>query len=68
MPSKCLRRCKCELEEDGRTAEDLFLSVLNPHLSTKSLVLCGSWSGHKEEQVLLETFRGEDVDLKNHST
>ena len=41
-----------------------FLSVLNPHLSTKSLVLCDSWSGHKNEQVLLEASGGKDVDLK----
>ena len=37
---------------------------MNPHLSTNSLVLCGSWSGHKVEQVLLEAFGGKDVDLK----
>ena len=41
-----------------------FLSVLNPHLSTNSLVLCGSWSGHKDELVLLEAFGGKDVDLQ----
>ena len=41
-----------------------FLSVLNPYLSTNTLVLCGSWSGHKDEQVLLEAFGGKDVDLK----
>ena len=64
MPSKCLHRCKCEWEEDERTPEDLFLSVLNPHLSTNSLVLCGFWSGHKDEHVLLEAFGGKDVDLK----
>ena len=64
MPSKCLHTCKCEWEEDERTPEDLFLSVLNPHLLTNSLVLCGSWSGHKDEQVLLEAFGGNDVDLK----
>ena len=64
MPSKCLRRCKCEWEEDERTPEDLLLSVLNPPLSTNSLVLCGSWSGHKDAQVLLEAFGGKDVDLK----
>ena len=64
MSSKCLRRCKCEWGDDERTPEDLFLSVLNPHLSTNSLVLCGSWSGHKDEQVLLEAFGGKDVDLK----
>ena len=29
-----------------------------------SLVLCNSWSGHKDEQVLLEAFGGKDVDLK----
>ena len=58
-------RCKCEWEEDERTNEDLFLSILNPHLSTDSLVLCGSWSGHKDEQVLLEAFGGKDVDLKS---
>ena len=29
-----------------------------------SLVLCGSWSGHKDEQVLLEACGGKDVDLK----
>ena len=27
------------------------------------LVLCDSWSGHKNEQVLLEAFGGKDVDL-----
>ena len=48
-PSKCLRRFKCQWEHVERTPEDLFLSVLNPHLSTNSLVLCGSWSGHKNE-------------------
>ena len=66
MPFKCLCRRKCEWEEDERTPEDLFLSVLNPHFSTNSLVLCGSWSGHKDEQVLLEAFGGKDVpvDLK----
>ena len=47
-----------------RTPEDHFLSVLNPHLSTKSLVLCDSWSGYKDEQVLLEVSGGKDVDLK----
>ena len=41
-----------------------FLSVLNLHLSTNSPVLCGSWSGHKVEQVLLEASGGKDVDLK----
>ena len=41
-----------------------FLSVLNPHLSTKSVVLCDSWSGHKDEQILLEASGGKDVDLK----
>ena len=64
MPSKCLRRCKCEWEDDERTPEDLFLSVLNPHLSTNSLVHCGSRSGHKDEQVLLEASVGKDLDLK----
>ena len=64
MPSKCILRCKCEWEEDERTPEDLFLSVFNPHLSTNSLVLCGSWSGRKDEQVPLETYGGKDVDLK----
>ena len=64
MPSKCLRRCKCEWEEDERTPEDLLLSILNSHMSTNSLVLCGFWSGHKDEQVLLEAFGGKDVDLK----
>ena len=64
IPSKCLRTCKCELEEDERIPEDLFRSVLNPHLSTNSLVLCCSWSGHKDEQVILEAFGGKDVDLK----
>ena len=63
MPSKYLRRCKCEREEDEKTPEDLFLSVFNPHLSTNSLLLCGSWSGHKDEQTLLP-FGGKDVDLK----
>ena len=42
MPSKYLRKCKCEREEDERTPENLFLSVLYPHLSKNSLVLCGS--------------------------
>ena len=64
MSSKCLPRCKCKWEEDERTPEDVFFSVLNPHLSTNSLVLCGSWSGQKDEQVLLEAFGGKDVDLK----
>ena len=64
MPSKYLRRCKFAWEEDERTPQDLFLSVSNPHLSTNSLVLCGSWSGHKNEQVLLKAFGGKDVDLK----
>ena len=64
MPSKCLRRCKSEWEEYERTTENLFLSVLNPHLSTNSLVLCGSWSGHKDEQVLLEASGGKYVVLK----
>ena len=64
MSSKCLRRCKCEWEEDERTPEDFFLSVFNPHMSTNSLVLCGSWSGHKDERVLLEAFEGKDVYLK----
>ena len=40
----------------------VFLSVLNPHLSTKSLVLSDFWSGHKDEQVLLEAFGGKYVD------
>ena len=57
-------KSKCEWEEDERKPEDLFLSVLNTHLSTNSLILCGSWSGHKDEQVLLEGFGGKDVDLK----
>ena len=64
MPSKCVRRCKFEWEEDERTPENLFLSVLNPHLLTNSLVLCGSWSGHKDEQVPLEAFGRKVVDLK----
>ena len=64
MPSKCLHRCKCEWEEDEGTPEDLFLSVVNPNLSTNSLVLCGSWSGHKDEQVIVEVSGGKDVDLK----
>ena len=66
VPSKCLHRCKCEWEEDQRTPEDFFLSVLNPHLSTNSLVglLCDSWYGRKDEQVLLEAFGGKDVYLK----
>ena len=62
MPSKCLPRC--EWEEDKRTPEDLSLSVFNPHLSTNSLVLCGSLSGRKDEQVLLEAFGGKYVNLK----
>ena len=41
-----------------------FLSVLNPHLLTKQLVLCDSWSGHEDEKVLLEASGGNDVDLK----
>ena len=40
------------------------MSVLNPHLSKNSVVLCGSWSGHKDERVLLETFGGKVMDLK----
>ena len=64
MPSKCLSRCKCEWKENERIPEDLFLSVLNPHLSTNSLVFCGSWSGHKGEQVPLDAFGGKDVNLK----
>ena len=64
MPSKYFRRCKCEWKEDERILEDLFLSVLNPHLWTNSLVLCGPCSGHKDEQVLMEAFGGKDVDLK----
>ena len=60
VPSKCLCRCKCEWEDDEKTPEDFFLSVLNPHLSTKSLILCDSWSGHKDEQA----FGGKDLDLK----
>ena len=64
MPSQCLHRFKCEWEDDERKPEELFRSVLNPHLSTNSLVLCGSWSGHKDEQVLLGVFGGKDVDLK----
>ena len=64
IPSKCLRRCKCDWEKDERTPEDLFLSVLNAHLSTNSLVLSTSWSGNKDEQVLLEAFGEKEVDLK----
>ena len=64
MSSKCLRRCKCEWEDDERTPEDFYWSVLNLHLSTNSLVLCDSWSGHKHEQVLPEASGGKDVDLK----
>ena len=60
MPSKCLHRCKYEWEDDERTVEDFILSVLNPHLSKKSLVLCDFWSGHKDE----EATGGKDVDLK----
>ena len=41
-----------------------FFSVLKPHFSTKSTVFCDSWSGHKDEQVLLEASGGKDVDLK----
>ena len=41
-----------------------FLSVLNPHLSTKSLALCNPWSGHEDEKVLLEASGGKDADLK----
>ena len=54
----------CEWEEDERIPDDFFLSVLNPNLSTNSLVFCDSWSGHKDEQVLLEAFGGKDVALK----
>ena len=50
--------------ERRKNAWTPFLSVLNPHLTTNSLVLCGSWSGHKDEQVLLEVCGGKDVDLK----
>ena len=64
MPSKCLRRCKCEWKDGERTPKDVLLSVLNSDLSTNSLVLCGSWSGRKDEQVLLEASGGKDVDLK----
>ena len=64
-PSKCLRRSKCEWEEDERTPEDLILSVFNPHLTTNSLELCGFWSGYKDEQVLLEVFGGKYVILKS---
>ena len=64
MPSKCLRRCKCEWEEDVRTPEDLFLPILNPYFSTNSLVLCGPWSEHMDEQVLLEASGGKDIYLK----
>ena len=64
MPSKCLRRCKCEWEDDERTPGDFFVSVLNPHLPTDSLILSGSWSGHRDEQILLEDSGGKDVDLK----
>ena len=46
-----------------RTPEDIFLSVLNPNLSTNSLVLCGSWSECKDEQVLPEALE-EKMDLK----
>ena len=66
MPSKYRRRCKCEWEKDERTPEDLFLSVLKPHLSTNSLVLCRSWTGYKDEQVglLPEAFGEKNVYLK----
>ena len=64
MPSKCIRRCKCEREDDERTPEDLFLPVFSPHLSTNLLVLCGSSSGHTDVQVLLQAFGGKGVDLK----
>ena len=37
---------------------------MNATFSTNSLVLCDSWSGHKDEQVLLEAFGGKCVDLK----
>ena len=67
-------KCKCPLNVfidarvSGRIMKEhlktVFLSVLNPHLSTNSLVLCDSWSGRKDEQVLLETFGGKDVYLK----
>ena len=67
-------KCKCPLNVfvdanvSGRITNEhlktFFLSVLNPYLSTNTLVLCGSWSGHKDEQVLLEAFGGKDVDLK----
>ena len=52
---------ECEWEDDERTPEELCLSVLNPHLSTNSLILYGSC---KDEQVLLEAFGRKDVDLK----
>ena len=52
--------CKMHSEEK----QCFFLLVLNPHLSTKSLALCDSCSGHEDEQILLEAFGGKDVDLK----
>ena len=64
MPSKCLLRCKSEWEVEKGTPDHLFLSVLKQHLPTNSLVHCGSWSGYKYEQVLLEAFGGIDVNLK----
>ena len=37
---------------------------MNPDLSTKSLVCCDLWCGHKDKQVLHEASGGKDVDLK----
>ena len=34
------------------------------YIISLSLVLCDSWSGHRDEQVLLEASGGKDVDLK----
>ena len=41
-----------------------FCQFFYPYLSTNSRVHCGSWSGHKDEQVLLEAFEEKHVGLK----
>ena len=67
-------KCKCPLNVfvdasvSGRMTKELhktfYCQFLNPHLSTNSLVLCGSLSGHKDQQALLEPFGGKDEDLR----
>ena len=67
-------KCKCPLNvfvdasvSGRKTKEHLknfFCQFWIHNLSTNSLVLCGSLSRHKNEQVLLEAFEGKDVDLK----